>query len=69
MPTGLSTHEKLAALHGYDLALLKELQEFQVLDAQAVLSVKIYLAGEESIKVICFPSTPSQGYHFVGNSA
>lgn len=51
MPTGLSTHEKLAALHGYDLALLKELQEFQVLDAQAVLSVKIYLAGEESIKV------------------
>ena len=53
-PTGLSPHEKLAALHGYDIALLQEEQEFTILDAQAVLSVRIYLSGEEKIRVCLY---------------
>lgn len=47
----MSTEEKLAALHGYNVNLLEEHQGLEIQDGQAVLGVNIYLCGEEKIRV------------------
>lgn len=53
-PLGISVQEKLAAMHGYDLSLIPEGFEVANVDTQSILDIKIYIEGEEILRVSYF---------------